>query len=103
MQLTPSNADDPRIVVHDRIARGPTFLACQRAPNSQDALMILDEVERAVAAVPAAEGYLEVATERGARTYLLGPRTQVDARMLDWRTAPTQTVEARTGDLAAAR
>lgn len=35
-------------------------------------------------------GYLRVATERGARTFLLGPRTQLegDVPMLDWRTAP---------------
>ncbi len=59
--------------------------------------MILDEVERAVADVPAAEGYLAVATERGARTYLLGPRTQVDARMLDWRTAPLAEAFFRHG------
>ena len=39
---------------------------------------------------PAAQGYLRVETERGERSYLLGPRTQLDAEtpMLDWRTAP---------------
>jgi DNA helicase-2/ATP-dependent DNA helicase PcrA len=50
----------------------------------------LDEIHRLLAAAPAAQGYLAVATERGERTYLLGPRTQVDGEvpMLDWRTAP---------------
>jgi hypothetical protein len=51
----------------------------------------LDEIRRLVSAVPAAQGYLAVATERGERAYLLGPRTQVDGpeiAMLDWRTAP---------------
>jgi hypothetical protein len=48
------------------------------------------EIDRLLAAAPAAQGYLAVITERGGRTYLLGPRTQVDgdAVMLDWRTAP---------------
>jgi DNA helicase IV len=50
----------------------------------------LDEIHRLLTAAPAAQGYLAVATERGDRTYLLGPRTQVDGEvaMLDWRTAP---------------
>src|SRR5437764_8699930 len=50
----------------------------------------LDEIQRLLAALPAAQGYLAVATERGDRRYLLGPRTQVDGEvaMLDWRTAP---------------
>jgi len=48
------------------------------------------EAQELLAQVPAAQGYLAVETERGARTYLLGPRTQTDATppMLDWRTAP---------------
>ncbi|HMG23983.1 MAG TPA: hypothetical protein VK607_21760, partial [Kofleriaceae bacterium] len=52
--------------------------------------MSLDEIRRLLALAPAAQGYLAVATERGERTYLLGPRTQVDGEvaMLDWRTAP---------------
>lgn len=52
--------------------------------------MSLDEIHRLLAAAPAAQGYLALATERGDRTYLLGPRTQVDGEvaMLDWRTAP---------------
>ena len=39
---------------------------------------------------PAAQGYLVVRTERGDRSYVLGPRTQLEAAppMLDWRTAP---------------
>jgi len=50
----------------------------------------LDEIHRLLAIAPAAQGYLAVETERGARSYLLGPRTQVDGEvaMLDWRTAP---------------
>jgi len=50
----------------------------------------LAEVTRLLAIAPAAQGYLSVATARGNRTYLLGPRTQVDGDvvMLDWRTAP---------------
>ncbi|HEX5059743.1 MAG TPA: hypothetical protein VFV99_10315, partial [Kofleriaceae bacterium] len=43
-----------------------------------------------IADVPAAQGYLALATERGNREYLLGPRTDTDATppLLDWRTAP---------------
>ncbi|HEY6176477.1 MAG TPA: hypothetical protein VIX73_18600, partial [Kofleriaceae bacterium] len=50
----------------------------------------LEEIQRVLAAAPAAQGYLAVATERGERHYLLGPRTQVDGdvAMLDWRSAP---------------
>ena len=52
--------------------------------------MRLDEIHRLLADAPAAQGYLAVATGRGDRTDLLGPRTQVDGEvaMLDWRTAP---------------
>ncbi|HEY0191624.1 MAG TPA: hypothetical protein VGC42_10930, partial [Kofleriaceae bacterium] len=50
--------------------------------------MDFDELDRLLAAAPAAQGVLAVATERGPRTYLLGPRTQLDAHLLDWRTAP---------------
>jgi hypothetical protein len=48
------------------------------------------ELEAALAEVPAAQGFLVVVTERGERSYLLGPRTVTDATppMLDWRTAP---------------
>jgi hypothetical protein len=50
----------------------------------------LDEIHRLLPAAPAAQGYLALATERGDRTYLLGPRTQVEGEvaMLDWRSAP---------------
>ncbi len=43
-----------------------------------------------IADVPAAQGYLELETERGKREYLLGPRTDADATppLLDWRSAP---------------
>jgi hypothetical protein len=48
------------------------------------------ELEALLAQVPAAQGYLAVDTDRGARTYLLGPRTamEVTPPMLDWRIAP---------------
>jgi DNA helicase-2/ATP-dependent DNA helicase PcrA len=52
--------------------------------------MRFDRIERALAAAPAAAGYLEVETERGRRELLLGPRTQLEGGVpvLDWRTAP---------------
>lgn len=52
------------------------------------------EVGRLLAQAPAAQGYLAVATERGPRGYLLGPRTQVEGEvaMLDWRSAPIAEV-----------
>jgi hypothetical protein len=48
------------------------------------------ELEALLAQVPAAQGFLAVQTDRGARSYLLGPRTAMDVTppMLDWRTAP---------------
>jgi hypothetical protein len=48
------------------------------------------EVDRLLAAEPAAQGYLAVETARGRRGYVLGPRTHVEPghAMLDWRTAP---------------
>ena len=54
----------------------------------------LADLTRRLASAPAAQGYLTVETDRGHRTYLLGPRTQVDgdAVMLDWRTAPLAEV-----------
>jgi ATP-dependent DNA helicase UvrD/PcrA len=57
------------------------------------------EVDRWLAIAPAAQGMLQVATERGNRTYLLGPRTQLDgdAAMLDWRTAPLAEAFFRYG------
>jgi DNA helicase-2/ATP-dependent DNA helicase PcrA len=50
----------------------------------------LAEVRRWLAVEPAAQATLAVATDRGPRTYLLGPRTHVDGEIarLDWRTAP---------------
>jgi len=50
----------------------------------------ISEIRRLLGIAPAAQGYLAVATERGSRSYLLGPRTHADhdAVMLDWRTAP---------------
>ena len=52
--------------------------------------MTFAELEHLIAAVPAAQGVLRVTTERGDRTYALGPRTQLDATvpMLEWRTSP---------------
>jgi hypothetical protein len=48
------------------------------------------ELERVLAEVPAARGLLVVDTDRGERSYLLGPRTQTETTppMLDWRTSP---------------
>jgi DNA helicase-2/ATP-dependent DNA helicase PcrA len=48
------------------------------------------EAQALLAQVPAAQGFLALETDRGARTYLLGPRTatEVTPPMLDWRTAP---------------
>lgn len=52
--------------------------------------MTFDDLDELIAAAPAAQGALAVTTDRGPRTYALGPRTQLDAAipMLDWRTAP---------------
>jgi len=49
-----------------------------------------DELERLLAAAPSAQGVLTVRTERGQRTYALGPSTHLDGELpvLDWRTAP---------------
>jgi ATP-dependent DNA helicase UvrD/PcrA len=54
----------------------------------------IGEMKRLLGIAPAAQGYLAVATERGNRSYLLGPRTHADhdAVMLDWRTAPLAEV-----------
>jgi DNA helicase-2/ATP-dependent DNA helicase PcrA len=54
------------------------------------AAMLLEDLERVIADSPTAQGYLAVATDRGERVYLLGPRTALDADvpMLDWHTAP---------------
>jgi len=66
-------------------------------PSEPDEPSEIDEIGKTRAEIdhlleisPAAQGYLAVATERGKRAYLLGPRTHVDgaATMLDWRTAP---------------
>ena len=55
-----------------------------------NAMQRFAEIERALAEVPAARGFLVVETERGERSYLVGPRTQTDTSpaMLDWRNAP---------------
>ncbi len=52
--------------------------------------MTFDELEQLLAAAPAAQGVLTIRTERGQRTYALGPSTQLEGKvpMLDWRTAP---------------
>ncbi|HEU0035329.1 MAG TPA: ATP-binding domain-containing protein [Kofleriaceae bacterium] len=49
-----------------------------------------DAIEAMLVAAPSAQGVLRVTTARGERTYLLGPRTQLEgeSQMLDWRTAP---------------
>jgi len=75
----------------------------QRSPDGDDAIdrdtggpgagggsAALAEVRRWLAVEPAGQGFLAVATDRGPRSYLLGPRTHVDGEiaMLDWRSAP---------------
>jgi len=52
------------------------------------------DIARLLAQAPAAQAVLAVDTERGPRTYALGPRTALDAEvpMLDWRTAPLASV-----------
>ena len=52
----------------------------------------LDAIAAAIEAVPAGQGALVVDTERGERIYVLGPRTDVAAGMVDWRTAPLAEV-----------
>ena len=61
--------------------------------------MRIAHVEQAIADAPAAQGYLELATERGDREYLLGPRTLTDVTppQLDWRTAPLGEAFFRAG------
>ncbi len=54
-------------------------------------------IAAAIEAVPAAQGALVVETARGERTYLLGPRTDIGAAMVDWRTAPLAEVFFRHG------
>lgn len=56
--------------------------------------MRLDEIDRLREGAPAAQGYLEVTTERGRRSYLLGPSTHLEGTVpvLDWRTAPLAEV-----------
>ena len=61
--------------------------------NPQDGTVppaTFDELAQLIAAAPTAQGFLRVTTERGERSYLLGPRTALDVEppMLDWRTAP---------------
>jgi hypothetical protein len=51
------------------------------------------DLARGLAVHPAAQGYLVVRGDRGERSYMLGPRTQLDELdgsppMLDWHTAP---------------
>lgn len=54
-------------------------------------------IAAAIAAVPAAQGALVVETARGERTYLLGPRTDIGAALVDWCTAPLAEVFFRHG------
>jgi len=48
------------------------------------------DIAAAIEAVPAAQGYFVVDSDRGERVYMLGPRTALDAAvpMLDWRSSP---------------
>jgi DNA helicase II / ATP-dependent DNA helicase PcrA len=62
----------------------PPVSSEQRPPDE------LAEVRQWLTVEPAAQGILAVATDRGPRRYLLGPRTHVDGEiaMLDWRSSP---------------
>ncbi|CAN5725143.1 hypothetical protein BH11MYX2_BH11MYX2_33260 [soil metagenome] len=53
-----------------------------------------DEIVELLSRAPAAQGLLRVNTPRGERSYVLGPRTALDADppMLDWRTSPLASV-----------
>ncbi|HEV7556578.1 MAG TPA: hypothetical protein VGO00_14025, partial [Kofleriaceae bacterium] len=48
------------------------------------------DIAAAIEAVPAAQGYFIVDTDRGERVYMLGPRTALEGAMpmLDWRSSP---------------
>jgi len=61
--------------------------------------MRIADVENAITDAPAAQGYLQLETERGNRQYLLGPRTDADASppLLDWRMAPLAEAFFRAG------
>lgn len=61
--------------------------------------MTFEELSTLLAAAPAAQGVLGVTTDRGDRTFVLGPSTQLDLEvpMLDWRTAPLAGVFFRHG------
>jgi len=49
----------------------------------------ISEIRRLLGIAPAAQGYLAVATERGTRSYLLGPRTHAgNRRVLTRRVSP---------------
>ncbi|HEY5948501.1 MAG TPA: ATP-binding domain-containing protein [Kofleriaceae bacterium] len=68
--------------------------------RSEDApTAMIDAIGDAMAAAPAAQGYLALATERGNREYLLGPRTDPSATppLLDWRTSPLAEAFFRAG------
>jgi len=58
-----------------------------------------EDVAQLFAQAPAAGGYLRVRTDRGERSYLLGPSTQLDgeAPILDWRTSPVAEAFFRHG------
>src|SRR6185436_19764487 len=57
------------------------------------------DIQRVIADVPAAQGYLALTGERGNREYLLGPRTDTDATppLLDWRSSPLAEAFFRAG------
>src|ERR1043165_2104029 len=88
----PERADDPR---HGGAGTGDRTGAADGA-GVPDALA---EARRWLAVEPAAQGLLEVTTDRGPRSYLLGPRTHVEGEvaMLDWRSSPLAEAFFRSG------
>jgi hypothetical protein len=81
------------VSLHQPEPSGPTPVRTGASDDETRVEETRAEVERLLAATPlgpAAQGFLTLETERGRRTYLLGPRTQVEDEvvMLDWRSAP---------------
>ncbi|HSR95824.1 MAG TPA: ATP-binding domain-containing protein [Kofleriaceae bacterium] len=89
----PERADDAR---HRAAGPADGTATGDRAATAGGAL---GEARRWLAVEPAAQGLLEVTTDRGPRSYLLGPRTRVEGEiaMLDWRSAPLAEAFFRYG------
>src|SRR5262249_52739243 len=59
----------------------------------------LHELAHAIESQPGAQAVLSIVGERGLRTYLLGPRTDLESSppMLGWRTSPLAAALFRAG------